>query len=48
VNLPTGLPITPEDWEKTPPSVQMLVITLWEDDLAPTETKCFGLLDLGV
>ena len=32
MNLPTGLPLTPEDWEKTPPSVQTLVIMLWEEN----------------
>ena len=32
MNLPAGLPITPEDWEKTPPSVQTLVIMLWEEN----------------
>ena len=32
MNLPVGLPITAEDWEKTPPSVQALVITLWEEN----------------
>lgn len=32
MNLPTGLPIAPEDWDKTPPSVQILVITLWEEN----------------
>ena len=32
MNLPAGLVITPEDWEKTPPSVQTLVIMLWEEN----------------
>jgi transposase len=32
MNLPAGLPITAEDWEKTPLSVQTLVITLWEEN----------------
>jgi len=31
MNLNVGLPITPEDWEKTPPSVLALVITFWEE-----------------
>lgn len=30
--MPAGLPITPEDWSKTPPSVQTLVIMLWEEN----------------
>jgi hypothetical protein len=32
MNLPAGLPITSEDWEKTPPGVQTLVIMLWEEN----------------
>ncbi len=32
MNLPAGLPITSEDWEKTPTSVQTLVIMLWEEN----------------
>lgn len=30
--MPAGLPITSEDWEKTPLSVQALVIMLWEEN----------------
>ena len=28
--MPPELPISPEDWARTPPAVQALVITLWE------------------
>jgi transposase len=28
--LPTDLPITEEDWNQTPPAVQAVVITLWQ------------------
>lgn len=30
MNLPAGLLITAEEWKKTPPSVQAMLITLWE------------------
>ena len=32
MNLPPGLPITPKDWEVTPPAVQTLVMTLWQEN----------------
>ncbi len=32
MNLPPGLPISPEDWEKTPISVQSVVIALWQEN----------------
>jgi transposase len=32
MNMPAGLPITSEDWEMTPLSVQALVIMLWEEN----------------
>ncbi len=28
--LPTELPITEEDWNRTPPAVQAVVIALWQ------------------
>ena len=28
---PDSLPITSEDWNNTPPAVQALVLTLWEE-----------------
>jgi transposase len=51
VNLPAGLPITPEDWAKTPPSVQTLVIMLWEENqilkgqVKRLQTQVVGLQD---
>jgi hypothetical protein len=30
MNLPAGLPIPQEDWDKTPLSVQAVVIALWQ------------------
>ncbi len=30
MNKPTDLPISDDDWQQTPVSVQVLVITLWE------------------
>ena len=32
MDLPTGLSIPPEDWERTPLSVQMVVILLWNEN----------------
>jgi transposase len=32
MNLPPGLPITAEDWEKTPTSVQAVIVMFWEDN----------------
>ena len=34
MNLPPELPISAEDWEKTPATVQAAVILLWEENLA--------------
>ena len=34
MNLPPELPITAEDWEKTPATVQAVVILLWEENQA--------------
>jgi transposase len=34
MNLPSGLPIPPEDWEHTPGSVQAVVIALWHENQA--------------
>jgi transposase len=31
MDLPLNLPIPPEDWERTPPSVQVVVIALWQE-----------------
>lgn len=30
-SLPPGLPISSEDWARTPPAVQAVVLTLWEE-----------------
>jgi len=32
MNLPPGMPITPEEWEKTPTAVQAVVILLWQEN----------------
>jgi transposase len=32
MNLPPELPISPEDWEKTPASVQAVIVMLWRDN----------------
>ena len=32
MNLPPGLPIIAEDWEKTPASVQGVIVMFWEDN----------------
>jgi transposase len=32
MNLPTGLPIPQEDWERTPLSVQTVVVMLWNEN----------------
>jgi hypothetical protein len=32
MNLPPGLPITAEDWEKTPTTVQAVIVMFWEDN----------------
>ncbi len=32
MKLPPGLPITAEDWEKTPASVQAVIVMFWEDN----------------
>jgi hypothetical protein len=32
MNLPTGLLITVEDWEKTPASVQTVIVMVWQDN----------------
>ncbi len=32
MNLPPGLPIPQEDWERTPLSVQAVVIALWQEN----------------
>jgi hypothetical protein len=32
MNLPPKLPISPEDWEKTPASVQAMVVLFWRDN----------------
>lgn len=32
MNLPPGLPIPQEDWERTPKSVQAVVIALWQEN----------------
>jgi hypothetical protein len=34
MNLPPELPISAEDWEKTPATVQAVVILLWEENQA--------------
>ena len=34
MNLPPGMPILAEDWEKTPATVQAVVILLWEENQA--------------
>jgi hypothetical protein len=34
MNLPSGLPIPQEDWDRTPVSVQVVVIALWEENQA--------------
>ena len=34
MELPTGLPIPPADWERTPPSVQVVVVLLWNENQA--------------
>lgn len=34
VQLPPELPISAEDWEKTPPAVQAVVIALWQENQA--------------
>lgn len=31
VPMPGDLPLCPEDWERTPPAVQALVVALWEE-----------------
>jgi len=31
MNMPLELPILPEDWEKTPVSVQAVIVTLWQE-----------------
>ena len=31
MNMPPELPILPEDWEKTPVSVQAVIVTLWQE-----------------
>ena len=32
MNVPPGLSISPKDWDRTPPSVQMIVIALWQEN----------------
>lgn len=32
MNLPPGMPIPVEDWEKTPPSVQAVIVMIWRDN----------------
>lgn len=32
MNCPPGLPISPQDWEQTPRSVQAVVIALWQEN----------------
>jgi transposase len=34
LNLPPGLSIPPEDWDRTPASVQVVLITLWHENQA--------------
>jgi transposase len=34
MKLPSGLPIPQEDWDRTPPSVQVMVIALWQENQA--------------
>jgi hypothetical protein len=31
MGLPTGLPISSEDWERTPLLIQVVVILLWDN-----------------
>jgi len=31
MNCPPEVPITPEDWEKTPASVQAVIVKFWQD-----------------
>jgi transposase len=37
LKVPSGLPISPQDWERTPPAVQVLVIALWQQRQALKE-----------
>ena len=30
--MSTGMPIPQEDWEKTPPSIQAVLVLLWEEN----------------
>jgi hypothetical protein len=32
MDLPPGLAISQRDWEQTPLSVQMVILTLWQDN----------------
>jgi len=34
LNLPPGLSVPPEDWDRTPLSVQVVIITLWHENQA--------------
>jgi transposase len=34
LNLPPGLSVPPEDWDRTPLSVQVVIIALWHEDQA--------------
>jgi len=31
MNCPPEVPITPEDWEKTPASVKTVIVKFWQD-----------------